>query len=114
MAKVICTIENASELISDVRFVKHKDGMISEEIDDEKAKFFLSCTGFYAAGAAPKGKRGRPPKASTETAPVGQPPVTSDGDDSSDDEFDANAGSGDEVGATTGDDELDGDGNPLF
>lgn len=108
MAKVLCTIENASERISDVRFVKHKDGMISEEIDDEKAKFFLSCTGFHPVGEAgeqSRRKRGRPPKGTGSDAEA-PPPV-----DSAPPADDSDADGGDD--GPTGE-ELDGDGNPLF
>ena len=50
MAKVICTLENASELINGVKFVSHKLGMISEEIEDEVAQVFLSIKGYVLPG----------------------------------------------------------------
>jgi hypothetical protein len=38
MAKVICTLPNASELINGIRYFKHRLGVISEGIDDKTAK----------------------------------------------------------------------------
>lgn len=46
MAKVICNLPNASELINGVKFVSHKDGMISEEIDKDEAEAFLDIPGY--------------------------------------------------------------------
>jgi len=98
MAKVLCTIENASELISDVRFVKHKDGMISEEISDEQSAFFLSVTGFHPVekDGAPK-KRGRPPKIAEQ---ADEPP--------------GDGGHIDGDGSTASSDDTYGDQDPLY
>src|SRR5690606_21408172 len=49
--KVICTLPNASELISGVRFVSHAEGMISEEISEEVAARFLCIPGYKPAPA---------------------------------------------------------------
>ncbi len=49
MSKVICKLPNASELISGVKFVSHKDGMISEDISDDVASAFLEVPGFEPA-----------------------------------------------------------------
>lgn len=68
--KVICTLPNASDLISGVRFVSHAQGMISEEISDEKAAAFLGIPGYKAAGEP------TPPPTSAPTstsAPAGDP-----------------------------------------
>ena len=46
MAKVICTLPNASSSISGVKFVSHKNGMISEEVEDEVALHFASINGY--------------------------------------------------------------------
>lgn len=54
MAKVICTLPNASELINDVKFVSHKDGMVSEEISDEQAANFTAIPGYRLVGEAQK------------------------------------------------------------
>lgn len=50
MPKVICTLPCASELISGVKFVKHKLGVISEEIEQDVADAFLQITGYVLAG----------------------------------------------------------------
>ncbi|SAK98725.1 hypothetical protein AWB80_07576 [Caballeronia pedi] len=50
MAKVICSLPNASELISGVKFVTHKLGMISEEIEDDVAAMFTSIKGYVLHG----------------------------------------------------------------
>ena len=54
MAKVICTLPNASNLISGVKFIEHKLGMISEEIEDDVAQAFTQITGYvlHTKGAA--------------------------------------------------------------
>lgn len=46
MPKVICTLPNASELIDGIRFVSHKDGMVSEEISDAQVQRLVSIKGF--------------------------------------------------------------------
>ena len=46
MAKVICKLPNASTLISGIKFVEHKLGMISEEISDEVAERFTGIKGY--------------------------------------------------------------------
>ncbi|HEX7906770.1 MAG TPA: hypothetical protein VF534_01575 [Paraburkholderia sp.] len=50
MAKVIWTLGNGSELINGVKFVTHKLGMISEEIEKDVADVFLSIKGYVPAG----------------------------------------------------------------
>jgi hypothetical protein len=50
MAKVIWTLGNGSELINGIKFVSHKLGMISEEIDDEVAQVLLSIKGYVLHG----------------------------------------------------------------
>lgn len=50
MAQVICTSPNASEEISGVKFSRREaGGMISEEISDEQAAFFVSIPGYKLA-----------------------------------------------------------------
>lgn len=51
MPKVLCTLPNASEEISGVKFVTHAKGMLSEEIDDEQAAHFTSIPGYEIVGA---------------------------------------------------------------
>lgn len=53
MPKIICTLPNASEEISGVKFISHKDGMISEEISKEKADAFLEIKGYNLAEEKP-------------------------------------------------------------
>jgi hypothetical protein len=65
MAKVICTLPNASELINGVRFVSHKLGMISEELEADVASAFAGIRGYVIAD-----KRGQTPAVSE---PVGDP-----------------------------------------
>lgn len=67
MAKVLCKLPNASTNINGVRFVTHRDGMISEEIDDEVALNFSNINGYeiYDPDAARK-------KAAAETQGEGQ------------------------------------------
>lgn len=47
MAKVICTLPNASSNINGVKFVTHKLGMISEDVDADTAKAFTSIHGYH-------------------------------------------------------------------
>jgi hypothetical protein len=47
MAKVICTLPNASKEINSIRFVSHKLGMISEEIEESTAKELASISGYH-------------------------------------------------------------------
>lgn len=51
MAKIICKLPNASELINGVKFVTHKLGMVSEEIADEVAAEFVKIEGYVLAEA---------------------------------------------------------------
>lgn len=46
MAKVICKLPNASTNINGIRFVTHRDGMISEEIDDAVALTLSDIPGY--------------------------------------------------------------------
>lgn len=55
MPKVLCTLPNASEEISGVKFASHANGMVSEEISDEVAATFASIPGYEIVGAAPAG-----------------------------------------------------------
>lgn len=50
MPKVLCTLPNASELISGVRFVSHPNGMLSEDVSDEVAKGFAAIKGYQLVG----------------------------------------------------------------
>lgn len=55
MPKILCTLPNASEEISGVKFVAHAKGMVSEDVSDEVAADFASIPGYEIVGApAPK------------------------------------------------------------
>lgn len=64
MPKVICTLENASDEISGVKFTPHPDGgVVSEEISEDQAAAFTSVPGYALVTAA------------VVTAPVAKPPA---------------------------------------
>lgn len=50
MAQVLCTRENASTLINDVKFTQTDTGMLSEDISDEVAANFLEVPGYELVG----------------------------------------------------------------
>lgn len=50
MARVICNLPFAAEVISGVKFLEDRGERISEEIGDEAAKLFASIPGFRLAG----------------------------------------------------------------
>lgn len=52
MAQVLCTRPNAAEEISGVKFSRAEEGMLSEEISDERAAAFLEIPGYALVGAA--------------------------------------------------------------
>lgn len=55
MPKLLCTLPNASEEISGIKFVSHAAGMLSEDVSDEQAAKFASIPGYEIVGAtAPK------------------------------------------------------------
>lgn len=66
MAKVICSLPNASEMINGVAFVSHKLGMISEEIADDVAANFAKIKGYVVAD-----RRGKPVEPATEPGAAG-------------------------------------------
>ena len=72
MPKILCTLPNASEEISGVKFVVHANGMVSEEVSDEVAADFASIPGYEIVGApAPKGDdQGEADKAAERAALV--------------------------------------------
>lgn len=53
MPKLLCTLPNASEEISGVKFVPHAAGMLSEDVSDEQAAKFASIPGYEIVGATP-------------------------------------------------------------
>lgn len=46
MPKVLCKLPNATSPINGYRFVTHRDGMVSEELDETAAKRFASIPGY--------------------------------------------------------------------
>lgn len=69
MAQVICTLPNASELISGVKFSKNgKVGMISEEVTDDEAAEFAKISGYKIVAAKAPAKAG----AAAETTGAGE------------------------------------------
>ena len=55
MPKVLCTLPNASEEISGVKFVSHANGMLSEELDDAQAAAFAAIPGYELVGGEKSG-----------------------------------------------------------
>lgn len=94
MPQVICTLENASELINGVKFSPREDGaMVSEEISEDVAALFASIPGYElvkeaAQAPAPAPAPAAPARASRKgaaapapaPAPVAEPtePATSE------------------------------------
>lgn len=71
MARVICTLPNASTLINGVAFIEDRGQMISAEISAEVAANFASIPGYELVGAkkaAPEADAGGEPSAETATA----------------------------------------------
>lgn len=67
MSKVICTLPNASGEINGIKFVSHKLGMISEDIDEADAKSLTSIPGYHLhdskTGGIVEGSGAPPPPA---------------------------------------------------
>ena len=73
MARVKCTLPNASTSINGVQFVQTKDGMLSEDIQDEIAEAFTVVPGFTLVD-----RRGKPvvtPDQSPPDPPPAPPPA---------------------------------------
>lgn len=54
MPKVLCTLPNASEEIGGIKFEKHANGMLSEDVSDEQAARLASIPGYQLVGAPSK------------------------------------------------------------
>lgn len=52
MPKVLCTLPNASDEISGVKFVTHAHGMLSEDISDDVAEQFAAIPGYEIVGGS--------------------------------------------------------------
>ena len=77
MARVKCSLVNASEKINGIAFASVPGGMLSEEISDEQAAAFTAIKGFDLVGkngkvaaAAPVGDAASPPAAAVPGAPA--------------------------------------------
>jgi hypothetical protein len=78
MAKILCMLPNASDSINGVKFVTHKLGMISEELEDEAAEAFLAIKGYVLTDKKGKPVAGSipaedPPEGEKESAPQPAP-----------------------------------------
>ena len=77
MARVICTLPNASHLISGVKFEDHELGVVSEEISDDVAAEFAATPGYQMAqdsvASKPK-KQATPPPADPDPVQPGPAP----------------------------------------
>lgn len=53
MSKIICKLENASDLINGIKFgpVEGVEGLVSEEVSESVAALFLSIPGYVLEGA---------------------------------------------------------------
>ena len=53
MSKIICVLENASDLINGIKFgpVEGVEGLVSEEVSESVASLFLSIPGYVLHGA---------------------------------------------------------------
>jgi hypothetical protein len=74
--KVICDLENASNLINGVKFSEFDGvGLISDEISEEQAAHFCGIPGYLLYEEAPQkpSKLPKPPKPEPSTPPA--PPV---------------------------------------
>lgn len=55
MPKVLCTLPNASDEISGVKFSAHEKGMLSEDVSDDVAAVFASIPGYVLVDTKPAG-----------------------------------------------------------
>lgn len=74
MSKIICLLENASDLINGIKFgpVEGVEGLVSEEVSESVADLFLSIPGYVLHGAEGE-EGGNTDAAGTETAPAPAP-----------------------------------------
>lgn len=61
MARVICTLPNASDCINGVRFTLDRGQMVSEEVDEDTAAIFGSIRGYSVVSAEPPPPPVKPP-----------------------------------------------------
>lgn len=77
MPRVLCTLPNASDLISGVKFSATDNGMLSEEIDAAMVEQFVAIPGYLAVDFAPTAPTSQPAPA-VPTSADGLPPVSQD------------------------------------
>lgn len=70
MSKIICTLENASNLINGIKFepAEGVEGLVSDEVSESVAALFLSIPGYVLYGA--DGEDGGDTKTAEQTAPA--------------------------------------------
>lgn len=70
MSKIICTLENASNLINGIKFepAEGVEGLVSDEVSESVAALFLSIPGYVLYGA--DGEAGDDAKTAEQTAPA--------------------------------------------
>lgn len=76
MSKIICTLENASNLINGIKFqpAEGVEGLLSEDVSESVAALFLSIPGYVLHGA--DGEEGSDTKTTTQTeTPASAEPV---------------------------------------
>lgn len=74
MSRVLCTLPNASDLISGVKFSATDNGMLSEEIDAAMVEQFVAIPGYLAVEHVPTAPTSQPAPA-VPTSADGLPPV---------------------------------------
>ena len=75
MAKVICTLPNASDTINGVRFTRDRGQMISDDMTDEQAAAFERVGGFKIVGKKDPAEGTTPPATPAPTPPAPTPPA---------------------------------------
>lgn len=70
MPRVICELENASELINNIRFTADRGQMVSDEVDEATAAAFCSIPGYRLLEIAPPPPP--PPETPEQTARGGK------------------------------------------
>jgi hypothetical protein len=73
MARIVCTLPNASELINGIKFIESKGQMISEEVEDAVVEFFTAIPGYFAH--KPRGKAAAGGADPQDPAPPASAPV---------------------------------------
>jgi len=82
MARVLCTLHNASNSINGVAFEPHPKGVVSEEIDQDTADHFLSINGYEPHdeaeddGSGQKSEQKPESKETPKAAPKATPKAT--------------------------------------